>query len=187
MTIKAQKLALLRSLIVTCLASLVTLGIGSAPALAVGVAPTVEVLKASAVTQSTATLEAQVNSVGEPTTKCVFEYGKTAAANESSVGCEQGEALEGEAQPASVHLTGLRLDTKYYYKLIVENATGKAEAEGNLTTLAEHWGTLGVFGSEGSGPGQFKEPTWLASDPAAGVIYVVDAGNNRVERFTTTG
>ncbi len=51
------------------------------------------------------------------------------------------------------------------------------------------------FGSEGSGNGQFKEPVGVAVDdsteplvqPAAGDVYVVDKGNNRVERFSSTG
>ncbi len=51
------------------------------------------------------------------------------------------------------------------------------------------------FGSEGSGNGQFKEPVGVAANdsseplvqPAAGDVYVVDKGNNRVERFSSTG
>ena len=51
------------------------------------------------------------------------------------------------------------------------------------------------FGSEGSGNGQFKEPVGVAVNdsseplvqPAAGDVYVVDKGNNRVERFSSTG
>ncbi len=51
------------------------------------------------------------------------------------------------------------------------------------------------FGSEGSGNGQFKEPVGVAVDdsseplvqPAAGDVYVVDKGNDRVERFSSTG
>jgi hypothetical protein len=51
------------------------------------------------------------------------------------------------------------------------------------------------FGSEGSGNGQFKEPAGVAvndspeplTDPAAGDVYVVDEGNDRVERFSATG
>jgi hypothetical protein len=45
------------------------------------------------------------------------------------------------------------------------------------------------------GPGKFKEPSGLAvndsteplTEPAAGDVYVVDTGDNRVERFTSTG
>jgi hypothetical protein len=53
----------------------------------------------------------------------------------------------------------------------------------------------GSFGSEGSGPGQLNEPLGVAvndsteplAQPAAGDVYVVDKGNNRVERFSATG
>ncbi len=48
------------------------------------------------------------------------------------------------------------------------------------------------FGSEGSGPGQFKEPVGVAAndsltESASGDVYVVDKGNDRVERFSSTG
>src|SRR5665213_1890825 len=42
----------------------------------------------------------------------------------------------------------------------------------------------GSFGSEGSGPGQFKEPWGVAVNDATGDVYVVDSGNNRVEEFS---
>jgi hypothetical protein len=49
------------------------------------------------------------------------------------------------------------------------------------------------FGGPGSGPGQLSEPVGVAVndssglEPDAGDVYVVDAGNNRVERFSATG
>src|ERR1700677_3703082 len=51
------------------------------------------------------------------------------------------------------------------------------------------------FGSAGAGPGEFERPAWMAvndstnaiAEPAAGDVYVVDRGNNRVERFSATG
>lgn len=51
------------------------------------------------------------------------------------------------------------------------------------------------FGSAGSGVGQFNAPGAVAVndatntliDPGAGDVYVVDKGNNRVERFNPTG
>jgi hypothetical protein len=52
----------------------------------------------------------------------------------------------------------------------------------------------GSFGSKGTAGGQFKEPVGVAvndsTEPgavAAGDIYVVDRGDNRVERFSSTG
>jgi NHL repeat len=43
------------------------------------------------------------------------------------------------------------------------------------------------FGEEGSGPGQLSQPTGLAVNDATGDVYVVDAGNKRVEQFTAAG
>lgn len=43
-----------------------------------------------------------------------------------------------------------------------------------------------LFGSEGSGPGEFYEPAGLAVD-AAGNLWVADGGNNRIEEFTADG
>jgi hypothetical protein len=49
------------------------------------------------------------------------------------------------------------------------------------------------FGEPGSGPGQFKEPVGVAVNDATGLeagegdVYVVDSGNDRVERFNSSG
>src|SRR6202453_1052658 len=53
----------------------------------------------------------------------------------------------------------------------------------------------GSFGSAGAAPGEFERRAWMAvndstnaiAEPAAGDVYVVDRGNNRVERFSSTG
>jgi sugar lactone lactonase YvrE len=42
------------------------------------------------------------------------------------------------------------------------------------------------FGKEGTGNGQFKEPSGIATD-SEGNIWVVDTGNNRVEKFNEKG
>ncbi|MGD0452468.1 MAG: hypothetical protein ABSB69_02620 [Solirubrobacteraceae bacterium] len=44
-----------------------------------------------------------------------------------------------------------------------------------------------TFGSEGAGDGQFSAPAGIAVNEASGDVYVVDRGNNRVERFSATG
>jgi hypothetical protein len=45
----------------------------------------------------------------------------------------------------------------------------------------------GTFGEEGTGNGQFKEPTGIAVNDTTHDVYVVDSTNNRVEEFTSTG
>jgi DNA-binding beta-propeller fold protein YncE len=45
----------------------------------------------------------------------------------------------------------------------------------------------GSFGSTGSGPGQLSTPAGVAVNEASGDVYVVDAGNDRVEVFDRAG
>lgn len=46
---------------------------------------------------------------------------------------------------------------------------------------------LSAFGKEGSGAGEFINPTAAAVNDTSGDVYVVDRGNNRVEYFSATG
>lgn len=43
------------------------------------------------------------------------------------------------------------------------------------------------FGGPGVGNGQFADPTGVAASQATGDVYVVDKGNNRVQRFDASG
>ena len=56
---------------------------------------------------------------------------------------------------------------------------------GNVCTvsLGEECGP----GTAGSGTGQFKEPAGIAVNQSIGDVYVVDQGNNRVQRFDAEG
>ena len=44
-----------------------------------------------------------------------------------------------------------------------------------------------TFGQAGSGNGEFSEPQGVAVNESSGDVYVVDKGNDRVERFSSTG
>lgn len=44
----------------------------------------------------------------------------------------------------------------------------------------------GLWGGEGSGPGQFDRPEDVAVGPD-GTVFVADAGNNRIQYFTSSG
>ena len=44
-----------------------------------------------------------------------------------------------------------------------------------------------MWGSSGSGPGQFQTPIGIDEDESKQNVYVTDVGNNRVERFTSSG
>jgi phosphodiesterase/alkaline phosphatase D-like protein len=48
-------------------------------------------------------------------------------------------------------------------------------------------GELTIFGSAGSGAGHFSSPQGVAFDQSSGDVYVADAGNFRVEKFSETG
>jgi DNA-binding beta-propeller fold protein YncE len=41
--------------------------------------------------------------------------------------------------------------------------------------------------TEPCGPGELKEPTAVAVNEASGDVYVLDQGNNRVQRFSSIG
>jgi hypothetical protein len=61
-------------------------------------------------------------------------------------------------------------------------------ALGSPVALAgEGLGITATFGTAGSGNGQFKEPDGVAVNQESKEVYVVDKGNNRVERFSAAG
>src|SRR5919198_5181428 len=44
-----------------------------------------------------------------------------------------------------------------------------------------------MWGSSGSGPGQFNSPIGITLDYSRGYVYVTDTGNDRVQKFTSDG
>lgn len=99
--------------------------------------PAPESESASGVTLSEATLEAVVNPENQQSTSCLFEYGETTGYGQSAA-CEQGVIEGSGAVGVSAHVTGLGAATTYHYRVVVENATGKAElAGGEFTTASE--------------------------------------------------
>src|SRR4051812_29562061 len=57
-----------------------------------------------------------------------------------------------------------------------------ADAIGN-----ESYVFLKKWGSQGTGNGQFVNPTAIAVDSTGNAIYVVDSGNNHIEEFDGNG
>ncbi len=55
-----------------------------------------------------------------------------------------------------------------------------------VALAGEGLGITATFGTAGSGNGQFKEPNGVAVNQTSGDVYVVDRGNNRVERFSSS-
>ena len=44
-----------------------------------------------------------------------------------------------------------------------------------------------MFGSKGSGPGQFNHPIDVACDSSSGIVYVTDYDNHCVQSFSADG
>jgi hypothetical protein len=105
-------------------------------------APFIESETSTAVEQSTATLEAQVNPEKEATT-CLFQYvtqqefSASGYASAKSAACEPASFGEsGEAVSGMVDLTALAPATIYHYRVLASNATGETTgADETFTTL----------------------------------------------------
>ncbi len=82
----------------------------------------------------------------------------------------------------SAELTGLSAYTVYYFR--AKMVAGNVTAYGDVRILPP--ALLVKFGRAGTGDGEFLGPRGIAID-TAGSIYVVDASNNRVQKFTSSG
>jgi DNA-binding beta-propeller fold protein YncE len=85
------------------------------------------------------------------------------------------------ASVANMYSSGLEWDATNARIVVADTGNDRIEFY-NPTTATR----LGAFGSFGSGAGQLNSPRDIAID-GAGNIYVADAGNNRVQKFTSTG
>ena len=56
----------------------------------------------------------------------------------------------------------------------------------SLTAYADAYSFIGKWGSKGSGDGQFASPSGIAID-SSNDIFVLDTGNNRVQKFSNNG
>ena len=93
----------------------------------------------------------------------------------------------------SMIVAGLVTNTAYYFALKTSDEVPNISALSDVatgTTLASAGDTPPAFvtawGTGGSGNGQFAYPYRVATD-AAGNVYVADSGNNRIQKFTSTG
>jgi len=58
------------------------------------------------------------------------------------------------------------------------NRVQKFDSSGNF---------LGMWGTAGSGDGQFNSPVGIAIDPSSGNVFVVDRANDRIQVFDSNG
>jgi Concanavalin A-like lectin/glucanases superfamily/NHL repeat len=107
--------------------------------------------------------------------------------NGAGEGCSGISGAEGSGYEASFADVGHRLRVR----LTGTNAAGSGEALSSPSafiapTPLSELGYASEFGSEGSGDGQFNEPFGVAAN-SNGEIFVLDRGNDRVEKFSEAG
>ena len=115
-----------------------------------GAKPSVEALPAGMVTQTGATLRANVDSHGE-TTECHFQYGTTTAYGKEApcpIAPGNGRTNVEESAP----IVGLTPATSYHFRLVAKNPLGEEKgADGELVTLAKLAPTAETLGASSVG------------------------------------
>jgi phosphodiesterase/alkaline phosphatase D-like protein len=97
--------------------------------------PTVETKAASAVAQTTATLNASVNPNGGEVSKCEFEYGETVSYGKI-VSCAALPGSGSSEVAVSAAVTGLAANTTYHFRVVAVNAGGTSKgSDETLKTL----------------------------------------------------
>ena len=97
--------------------------------------PTVETKAASALTQTTATLNATVNPNGGEVSECKLEYGTTAAYG-SSANCTPSAGSGTSPVSVSAAITGLTANSTYHFRISATNGGGTSKgSDEKLTTL----------------------------------------------------
>lgn len=93
-----------------------------------GSAPTLVTEEPSAISQTSATLNAKVDPNGREISECAFEYGTTSA-YESTVPCTPSPGSGQTSVPVSASLSGLAAGTTYHYRVRATNSTGASYGE----------------------------------------------------------
>lgn len=144
--------------------------------------PATPVTKAAVgITGSEATLKGTVNPNGSEA-KYWFEYGTSAGYGTKTAETSAGSGIEAVSESALV--TGLKAETLYHYRVVASNTEGVAYGKDETFTTA--WPFDFSFASSGTGNGQFSGPGGVAVD-SGGNVWVVDRGNNRIEKFNSKG
>ncbi len=98
---------------------------------------TVTTGEASGKTKDSATLNGTVNPGGFPVESCLFEYGTTKGSLNKTIHCSALPGAGAVPESVSADITGLKSNTTYYFKLVVENEAGASPlpaAEVSFTT-----------------------------------------------------
>jgi trimeric autotransporter adhesin len=113
--------------------ALCVLGVSVPSAALAASVPVVEGVGVSGVETFAASIEAQVDPEGQPTT-CELEYGTTTTYG-TTLPCEPQPGEGSEPQHVSVQLRALQTGTTYDYRFIAENASGPVEVTATFTTI----------------------------------------------------
>jgi phosphodiesterase/alkaline phosphatase D-like protein len=130
--------------------------------------PTVVSEKATAIAQTTATLNGTVNPNGGEVSECKFEYGTTTEYKSTPVSCSSLPGNGTSAVAVSAPLTGLSANTTYHFRISATNAGGTSKgSDETFTTLpnctAEGFCTS--FTPPNNIEGSFREPDAVARRP----------------------
>ena len=156
-----------------------------------GSEPAVTLEAATGVTSTSATVSGTVNP-DNVATEYRFECVPVAHQEANECGAPQESAGERDsAVKVSYTYTNLTPETTYDYWLKGTNALGTVyTAEGSFNTppvgAPPAVKYVSSFGAEGTGEGQFNEPSGVARD-SKGDLWVVDTGNERVQEFNEEG
>ncbi|HEY7950196.1 MAG TPA: 6-bladed beta-propeller [Solirubrobacterales bacterium] len=146
--------------------------------------PTVWTGGAGEFTLSTATLKGAINPNGLET-KYRFEYGTTTSYG-TSIPVPDKIAGSGTSEvEVSEGVGGLAPGTTYHFRLVGTSEEGTSFGEDRTFTTTDPRFSF-AFGSEGSGNGQLSYPEGIEAD-SEGNIWVTDSGNNRVQKFNSSG
>jgi hypothetical protein len=150
----------------------------------VNTAPAVETRAASAVTQTSASLNATVNPDGGEVSKCEFEYGTTTSYG-STVTCTPPSPGSGNSPVAvTAALPALTVGTTYHFRISATNAGGISQgSDETFTTRCTTEDFCTSFTPEGI-EGSLKEPAAVAVEPS-GNMWVADSGHDRMLEFNS--
>jgi Subtilase family/NHL repeat len=148
--------------------------------------PTLETKPASAITRTSATLNATVNPNGGTLSVCTFEYGETTSYGKTA-SCsslpEPGESPVAVSAP----ITGLTAGTTYHFRIVATNAGGENKGsdetfQTQVSCTSE--GFCASFTHAESRESPFGEPNALAVDPS-GNVWVADSAHDHVIEFNS--
>ncbi len=142
-----------------------------------GPSPTVVTEAASAITQTSATLNATVNPNGEEVSDCHFQYG-TSALYGSSVPCSPSPGAGESPVPVSSALTGLSENHVYHYRTVATNSAGTSYGSDHAFSTFRQVAGAPLIDGEASAR-EYQRATARLSTNAAGDLLVAFVASGR--------